>query len=179
MKRGRWSLAFVIAGTLFVGAIFFLSGCEDEATGGVVDQGVVAALASEAAARAPGETSPMMTGEAAGTAETSAAGKAVEDDAAASPPSVMPIENLVENAAAYVGKMVVVRGTILAQCIQGCRFTLDDGTGVVNIELVDEALENVLMQGSVGRIVEVRGIVDSASPPRVLVEDRDGWDYVG
>ena len=73
---------------------------------------------------------------------------------------------------------MAVRGTILTQCIRGCRFSLDDGTGVVNIELVGEAEANLLMQGSVGRIVEVRGVVEGSSRPMILVEDRDGWSYV-
>ena len=90
----------------------------------------------------------------------------------------MNIDTLIENAVAYDGEEVLLQGKILTQCIRGCQFTLDDGTGTVGVELVDEALENVLMTGSVGRTVLVRGLVETSPRPLVVIESRDGWSYV-
>ena len=91
---------------------------------------------------------------------------------------ILAVRDLIENAADYEGMEVQLQGKILTQCIRGCQFTLDDGTGVVGVELVDDALENVLMRGSVGRTVLLRGVVEASPRPLVLVEDREGWGYV-
>jgi len=180
MKRMAWMSIALTVSVLLVGAALFLGGCEDEVAAEVLGGGQVAA--TQAPEPAAGTTVIEMPADSsssvAGATNTEALGKGGTPAEVVAVPGVLEIDHLVENVDSYLGKSVAVRGMILAQCIRGCRFTLDDGTGVVNIELVDEALEEVLMKGSVGRTVEVRGIVDSTSPVRILVEGRNSWEYV-
>jgi len=181
MKRVAWMPAVLAAVMTLAGAVLFLTGCEDEVAAGVLGGRDVATQeqdAPEAVESTPDEMHASVSGEESGAFTASSAVEETEQAEAQVVDGVMEIGVLVDDTASYLGKSVAVQGTILAQCIRGCRFSLDDGTGVVNIELVDEALEDVLMKGSVGRAVEVRGIVDSASPVRILVEDRGGWEYV-
>jgi hypothetical protein len=90
---------------------------------------------------------------------------------------VLPIETVIDHAEHLVGKEVIVSGTILTQCIVGCRFAISDDTGVINVELEDEALENTLAQGSVGKTVEVRGVITESMPPKLIVRDPTAWEY--
>lgn len=90
---------------------------------------------------------------------------------------VLPIEVVIDHAEHLVGVEIIVRGTILTQCIVGCRFAISDDTGVINVELEDDALENTLVQGSVGRIVEVRGVILESSPAKLIVRDPTAWEY--
>ena len=152
-----------------LGAALLLAGCDEEAAAdaaaakgiGTVSEPATVATVPEPVSE-PDEAAPGVTGVASGEVSILA----------------LSVDELIRNTAAYTGQQVVVRGTILTQCIRGCKFSLDDGTGVVNIELVGEAEANLLMHGSVGRIVEVRGVVEGMSRPLILVEDRDGWSYV-
>ena len=91
--------------------------------------------------------------------------------------NTLAIETVLASPASYVGKEVTVRGVILTQCIRGCRFSIDDGTGVIGIELVDEALEKLIAQGSVGRTVRVTGSVEGSSRPLIFVHTADGWTF--
>jgi len=178
MKRATWMPAALAVAVVLTGAALFLTGCENEIAAEVLGGSQTAQAEEPVTETAIVEMPAEIAGVATGMAETDAGGKGGPPEEESIVPGVIEISNLGDNASAYVGMTVTVQGTILAQCIRGCRFSLHDGTGVVNIELVDEALENVLMKGSVGRIVEVRGIVDSTSPTRILVEDRTGWSYV-
>jgi len=143
-----------------------LAGCDDEAV-------------ADAATRGPGtvDLAPTASAEPAASPEPVPA----EDITGAAEGELtivaMSIDRILEDYAHLTGREVTVEGIILTQCIRGCQFSLDDGTGVIGIELVDEALENVLMTGSVGRAVEVRGKLETGSRPLILVEDRDGWSY--
>ncbi|MCK5827422.1 hypothetical protein KAH43_02770 [Candidatus Bipolaricaulota bacterium] len=56
----------------------------------------------------------------------------------------------------------MVRGTIVTQCISGCTFSLEDGMAVIAVELIDDAVDNVLGGGSIGRSVEVRRTVETS-----------------
>jgi hypothetical protein len=91
---------------------------------------------------------------------------------------VLELGQLIEHAEHLDGQEVTVEGVILTQCIVGCRFTIEDPTGVANIELDGEALENTLAGGSVGRLVRVRGTIRLAPNPVLMVTDPDGWEYV-
>ncbi|MFC2077340.1 hypothetical protein ACFLTM_00835 [Candidatus Bipolaricaulota bacterium] len=160
----RILMAVVLVATGLASALM-LAGCDDEAVAEVASaQGVGSIAVAPPASVQPQEPAVQTPIAAAG------------DGAAAA--LQLSVEELIMNTEAYVGQEVVVRGIILTQCIRGCQFSLDDDTGVIGIELVEEALENVLMTGSVGRTVEVRGIVEGGSRPLILVKDRDGWRYV-
>ena len=92
--------------------------------------------------------------------------------------AVSSIDELIAGAAAFSTKEVVVRGSIVTQCIRGCQFSLEDGTGVVGVELVGAALDNVLTSGSVGRQVEVRGTIERSPRLVIVVDDPDNWRYL-
>ncbi len=103
-----------------------------------------------------------------------------ESDSAddAGPIVIDTLDELFANAAVYSNKEVVVRGTIVTQCISGCTFSLEDGTAVIAVELIDDALDNVLDRGSVGRSVEVRGTVETSPQLVIVIEEPDDWNYL-
>lgn len=84
------------------------------------------------------------------------------------------IRELFDHRDRYDGKTVVVRGKITTQCVRGCRFNLDDGTGVLFVELVEDALERVLPRGSIGKRIEVRGVFHAEPRPTLVVDDPTG-----
>lgn len=92
--------------------------------------------------------------------------------------AVASIDELFASASSYSNKEVIVRGTIVTQCISGCTFSLEDGTGVVAVELIDDALDNVLDRGSIGKEVEVRGTVETSPHLVIVIEDPDAWRYL-
>ncbi|MFC2079169.1 hypothetical protein ACFLSZ_04235 [Candidatus Bipolaricaulota bacterium] len=92
--------------------------------------------------------------------------------------TVSSIDELIAGARAYANKEVIVRGSIVTQCIRGCQFSLEDGTGIVGVELIDDALDNVLTVGNVGRQIEVRGTIESSPSVVIVVEDPDNWRYL-
>jgi uncharacterized protein YdeI (BOF family) len=96
----------------------------------------------------------------------------------AGPTVIDTLDELFANAAVYSNKEVVVRGTIVTQCISGCTFSLEDGTAVIAVELIDDALDNVLDGGSVGRSVEVRGTVETSPQLVIVIEDPEDWNYL-
>lgn len=104
----------------------------------------------------------------------------VESNVAADvgPIVIETLDELFANAASYTNKDVVVRGTIVTQCISGCTFSLEDGTAVIAVELIDDALDNVLGRGSVGRSVEVRGIVETSPQLVIVIEEPEDWNYI-
>ena len=103
------------------------------------------------------------------------AAERTEDD---EPIMIASLDDLFANAAAYSNKEIIARGTIVTQCISGCTFSLEDGTGVVAVELVDDALDHVLDGGSVGRQVEVRGVVETSPQLVIVLEEPEDWKYV-
>lgn len=178
-KVVRILMALVLVG-IGLGSVLFLAGCDDEAVAEATSTPAPTQTPTPTATATPTtESLPKATPAAAEPPEApgqvaQASGEAEGEQTTLT----LSIDELIQQADAYVGQEVVVRGTILTQCIRGCRFSLDDGTGVIGIELVEEALENVLITGSVGRIVEARGIVEGSARPRILVKDLNGWRYV-
>lgn len=85
---------------------------------------------------------------------------------------------LIKNGNKYQGKVVLVKGTIVTQCIRGCEFALDDGTGVISVQLEGKALDRLLSKGSVGKKVEARGVFHKAPRPRVAVERPEDWRFL-
>lgn len=98
--------------------------------------------------------------------------------AAAAMPAEVAVEELIENGDTYEGREVLVKGTIITQCMRGCRFAIDDGTGVINVELVEKALDRLISQGSVGKQVEATGVFHQAPRPLVAVEKPENWDFL-
>ena len=92
--------------------------------------------------------------------------------------AVASIDELFASASSYSNREVIVRGTIVTQCISGCTFSLEDGTGVVAVELIDDALDNVLDRGSIGKQVEVRGTVETSPHLVIVLEEPDAWRYL-
>lgn len=92
-----------------------------------------------------------------------------------SPPT---IADLITGATSHEGTTVVLRGAILTQCVRGCEFALDDGTGTVSVQLEGRAESRLLPQGSVGRRVEIRGVFRMDPRPQIVVQDADGWTFV-
>jgi hypothetical protein len=104
----------------------------------------------------------------------------VDSDSAvnAGPIVIDTLDELFVNAASYSDKEVIVRGTIVTQCISGCTFSLEDGTAVIAVELIDDALDHVLDGGSIGRSVEVRGTVETSPQLAIVIEEPEDWNYL-
>ncbi len=168
MKTARVLMTVLVVGLGLTGALM-LAGCDEDDLAQAADTTV----SGQATGSADVEAAAAQVAEAA-TVDAAPVAAAL----AVAATDVMNIDALIASAASFDGQEVLLQGKILTQCIRGCQFTLDDGTGVVGVELVDEALENVLMTGSVGRTVLVRGIVETSPRPLVLIENRDGWSYV-
>lgn len=93
-------------------------------------------------------------------------------------PVEVAIEELIKNSNKYEGSWVLVKGTIITQCMRGCKFAIDDGTGVINVELVGKALDRLISQGSVGKQAQARGVFHQAPRPLVAVEKPENWDFL-
>lgn len=88
------------------------------------------------------------------------------------------IRQLLDNWDQYQGAPVLVEGKVATQCVvSGCWFTLDDGTGVILVELIGEALDNPIPRGSIGRAVQVRGKFFFAPRPRLVLERPEDWSF--
>lgn len=85
------------------------------------------------------------------------------------------IEELIKNSDKYEGNWVLVKGTIITQCIRGCEFALDDGTGVISVQLVGKALDRLIPRGSVGKQAQARGVFYQDPRPQVAVEGTEDW----
>lgn len=92
-------------------------------------------------------------------------------------PVAVSVRQLTSAGAEYVGQEVVLTGRILNLCVRGCQLSLDDGTGVMSVELVDDALSNTIPFRSVGRQIEVTGVFRLIPRPHVSVERPDGWRF--
>jgi hypothetical protein len=103
--------------------------------------------------------------------------------AAAQPPAAVPsatptIDELIQNQAAYEGRPIALRGTVLTQCTAGCEFALDDGTGVLSVQLEGKGKDRLIPLGKVGKKIEVHGVFRAAPRPQVVIEDPNGWQFV-
>jgi len=74
-------------------------------------------------------------------------------------PGSVSLGEIVKLPLAYDGKEVVVKGKISSECGSGCWFMLDDGTGILYVDLAPNNFAIPQMQGST---VEVKGIIHVA-----------------
>lgn len=140
------------------------------------DVGVPVAAAEEEPAVLQPHVEREATTELAGEETTPASDTA----AAATPPSgpvALTVWELASAGAEYAGREVVMTGRVLSLCIRGCQLSLDDGTGVMPVELVDDALSNTIPLRSVGRQIEITGVFQLSPRPHVTVERPDGWRF--
>ena len=91
------------------------------------------------------------------------------------PAGLVAIEKLIKSGAEFEGRIVTVKGKVLTQCMAGCEFSVDDGTGVLSVQLEGEALDQVFAKGSVGKKVEVTGVFHLSPRPQVAVEKLGSW----
>ena len=91
------------------------------------------------------------------------------------PAGLVAIEKLIKSGAEFEGRIVTVKGKVLTQCMAGCEFSVDDGTGVLSVQLEGEALDQVLAKGSVGKRVEVTGVFRFSPRPQIAVEKLGSW----
>ncbi|MFB3764086.1 MAG: hypothetical protein ACE14P_02425 [Methanotrichaceae archaeon] len=88
--------------------------------------------------------------------------------------NIIKIQDIIQNEAAYDGKMVVIEGKIVDECGSGCWFIVDDGTASIYVDILPSNFvipqkrgSNAKVYGSVtakdgdlmiiGKIVEVGG----------------------
>lgn len=71
-------------------------------------------------------------------------------------PSLASIGEIVKDPAAFEGKEVAVKGKIASECGSGCWFMLDDGTGIIYVDLSPNNFAIPQLQGSE---VIVRGTI--------------------
>ncbi len=50
-------------------------------------------------------------------------------------PKIIGIEDILAKPDVYIGQAVVVKGKIISECGSGCWFTLNDGTGIIYVDL--------------------------------------------
>lgn len=103
--------------------------------------------------------------------------------AAAQPSALVPsatptIDELIQDQALYEGRSIALRGTVLTQCTAGCEFALDDGTGVLSVQLEGKGKDRLIPLGKVGKKIEVHGVFRAAPRPQVVIEDPNGWQFV-
>ncbi|QAA76560.1 MAG: hypothetical protein BIP78_0794 [Candidatus Bipolaricaulis sibiricus] len=92
-------------------------------------------------------------------------------------PVALRVAELIAAAAQHAGQEVILTGRILTLCVRGCQLSLDDGTGVIPVELVDDALTNTVPLRSIGRQIEVIGVFRLTPRPHVAVERPEGWRF--
>jgi hypothetical protein len=88
------------------------------------------------------------------------------------------VDELIQSAAAYEGKSIALKGTILTQCTAGCEIALDDGTGVLSVQLEGRGKDRLIPLGKVGKTIQVVGTFHSSPRPQLVIEEPDGWQFV-
>ncbi len=136
----------------------------------------VATAAVPAAPSAPATSVPGAAGSA--DAQPMATSEPVSAPAAATLSSTPTVDELIQNAAAYEGQPVVLRGTILTQCTAGCEFALDDGTGALSVQLEGKGKDRLIPLNKVGKKIEVHGVFRATPRPQIVIEDPNGWQFV-
>jgi len=106
------------------------------------------------------------------------AGIAIAQPSATVPSATPTIDELIQNQALYEGRPIALRGTVLTQCTAGCEFALDDGTGVLSVQLEGKGKDRLIPLGKVGKKIEVHGVFRAAPRPQVVIEDPNGWQFV-
>ncbi|MFA4861287.1 hypothetical protein [Methanoregula sp.] len=66
------------------------------------------------------------------------------------------VGEIVKNPTAYEGKEVLVKGKITNECGSGCWFMLDDGTGLIYVDLAPAGFAIPQLQGST---IIVKGVI--------------------
>ncbi len=71
-------------------------------------------------------------------------------------PSSVPVtvRQLIDGSQRYAGQMLVLTGTIILECPEGCWFFLDDGTGKIYVDLKPAGLT---IPQKVGSRIELKG----------------------
>jgi hypothetical protein len=129
---------------------------------------------SSSGAEATRTEAPAAPAAAAGLAEST--GSAVTAPAVTTPVEVAIID-LIKKAAQFEGKVVTVKGQVLTQCMAGCEFSVDDGTGTLNVKLEGEGMEQLIAKGSVTKKVVVTGLFVRDPRPQIIVEKAGGWHF--
>jgi len=111
-------------------------------------------------------------------AASSDTGVAAAQPSTAVPSATPTIDELIQNQALYEGRPIALRGTVLTQCTAGCEFALDDGTGVLSVQLEGKGKDRLIPLGKVGKKIEVHGVFRAAPRPQVVIEDPNGWQFV-
>ncbi len=111
-------------------------------------------------------------------AASSDTGVAAAPPSAAVPSATPTIDELIQNQALYEGSPIALRGTILTQCTAGCEFALDDGTGVLSVQLEGKGKDRLIPLGKVGKKIEIHGVFRAAPRPQIVIEDPNGWQFV-
>jgi uncharacterized protein YdeI (BOF family) len=144
--------------------------------------GTIKAVPAKAvSAAAPVVAGPAAEAPATAAASSVASGASTTQPAAAAPVTLSTtptIDELIQNAAAYEGMPVSLRGTILTQCTAGCEFALDDGTGALSVQLEGKGKDRLIPLNKVGKKIEVHGTFRASPRPQIVIEDPNGWQFV-
>jgi hypothetical protein len=136
------------------------------------------AVPASAVPVAPAPATPVPVTAAPAAASISPSTTAVAQPAAHVPNATPTIDELIQNQALYEGRSIALTGTILTQCTAGCEFALDDGTGVLSVQLEGKGKDRLIPLGKVGKRIEIRGTFRTAPRPQVVIEDPNGWQFV-
>jgi hypothetical protein len=140
---------------------------------------VAASISPAAATSASSERSvPTNAAVASVPAASSDTAVAAGQPSATVPGATPTIDELIQNQALYEGRPIALRGTVLTQCTAGCEFALDDGTGVLSVQLEGKGKDRLIPLGKVGKKIEVHGVFRAAPRPQVVIEDPNGWQFV-
>jgi hypothetical protein len=133
--------------------------------------------AAAAPAPASSASAPKIEPAVAATPVGATASGAASTTVAAALPSAPTIDELIQNVAAYDGAPISLSGTILTQCTAGCEFALDDGTGVLSVQLEGKGKDRLIPLGKVGKKIAVRGTFRASPRPQIVIEDPNGWQF--
>lgn len=182
MTKAIWIAgAVIVVGIGIVAGVIFAGGSEQQTASTPLTERTDRPAGTTAVVAAPAVASPSevpAVEEATAPVDESALPVAASIAEQTGPLVIDTLDELFAHARTYANKSVVVRGTIVTQCISGCTFSLEDGTAVIAVELIDDALDHVLDGGSIGRSVEVRGTVETSPQLVIVIEDPDGWNYI-
>jgi hypothetical protein len=183
------SLIWVVLGVLAVAGLSVVAvmqfGPRSEPAASAVPASAVPALAVPASAvpvtLGPATPVPVIPVAAAASISPSAstnAGVAAAQPSAFVPSATPTIDELIQNQALYEGRSIALTGTILTQCTAGCEFALDDGTGVLSVQLEGKGKDRLIPLGKVGKKIEIHGVFRAAPRPQIVIEDPNGWQFV-
>jgi hypothetical protein len=178
------TLIWVVVGILAVAGLtavaFMQFGPRVEPAASAVPAPAVPAPAVPASAVpvAPAPATPVPVTAAPAAASISPSTTAVAQPAAHVPNATPTIDELIQNQALYEGRSIALTGTILTQCTAGCEFALDDGTGVLSVQLEGKGKDRLIPLGKVGKRIEIRGTFRAAPRPQVVIADPNGWQFV-